>query len=169
MKTDGRMNTDTPLSLCRSGEVRWAKNRVIPKGQQYSVNEGGVQMVQYLTNHRLLGVIVTDKEQIIFANWDDDGIIRFCIYTWSGLNITPVIKTRYISFNNDDFIEGVHQYNNNGERIISFWNGIDSRCNNARLINIDSLPFTLDSDFEITSTSYNTENELADLNTHESS
>lgn len=163
MKTDGRMNTDTPLSLCRSGEVRWAKNRVIPKGQQYSVNEGGVQMVQYLANHRLLGVIVTDKEQIIFANWDDDGVIRFCIYTWSGLNLTPVIKTRYISFNNDDFIEGVYQYNNNGERIISFWNGIDSRCNNARLINIDSLPFTLDSDFEITSTSYNTANELADL------
>lgn len=163
MKTDGRMNTDTPLSLCRTGEVRWAKNRVIPKGQQYSVNEGGVEVVQSLARHRFLGVIITDKEQILFANWNDDGVKRFCIYTWSGLDIVPIIKTRYISFNDDDFIEGVYQYNNNGERIISFWNGIDSRCNNARLINIDDLPFTVNNYFEIVPTSYNTENELADM------
>ena len=29
MKTIGRMNLDSPLSNTKTGEVRWAKNRVV--------------------------------------------------------------------------------------------------------------------------------------------
>lgn len=161
MKTIGRMNLDSPLSNTKTGEVRWAKNRIVDINNNYSMNEGGCSNVLELQGHTFLGTILIDENQILFANYTNLGTTWFCIYDWNGIQLKTILKTLYITFNNDEFIEGTFQYNNKKERIICFWNGINSTSNASRLLNIDNLPFELTNSYEIESTINNSASELA--------
>lgn len=141
MKTDGRMNTDSLLANCKSGEARYVKNMVLSKDSASRISEGGVKEVLHLPSHIILCVLPIDNGSIIFAN---EKILNettyFRIYKWVGVEPEPILRTKHITHNSVDYIEAVYQYNNRKELILEWWNGTKERCDNARLLNIDNMP-----------------------------
>ena len=151
MKTIGKMNTDSHLSHCKTGEVRLSKNMVIGKDKQSRVAELGEQRALMLSglgipNSKILGVIDCNNFNVLICTWNTT---KLCVIKHTGDGYQIILKTKYIDIDVNEVVEGVFQINNLGQTIVAFWNGTQSTSMLPRLINIDELPFTVDSDKEI--------------------
>ena len=152
MKTIGRMVTSQHLNHCKTGEVRLSKNMIIDKDKQSRIAELGEKRVIItstlgLSNSTIVGVINCNTFDVVICTWDYD---KLCIIKQTTASCEIILKTQYIRISNLEIVEGVFQTNNLGETIIAFWNGTQEGSMLPRLINIDSLPFSVDANKEIT-------------------
>jgi len=154
MKTIDGINNDAPLINVQTGAARLAKNMVISKDKTCRQIEGGEKLeitLDYagLTNTKILGIIDCNLFDVVIGVHDTN---KLCIFKHGEIGLMPILITQYITMNPLEIVEGVFQVNSKGETIIAFWNGTQKTSSYPRLINIDSLPFDVDGNFEITGT-----------------
>lgn len=92
------------------------------------------------TNHKINGRISLPNGEVIFYTDNAD-----CGIEVVENGVTRIIlRTQYLVNNVDNPIEGIYKYNNKGELIISWWDGIRTNSNHPCILNVDSLPFSVD-------------------------
>jgi len=87
------------------------------------------------------GIISTSDSIVIFSidgEFSEIGIYKDDKYT-------IILKTKYLSFDINHPISGEYYYNENKELIIFFYDDI----NTSKIININSLPFEIDTNYEL--------------------
>ena len=121
-----------------NGSLRYAKNVVVTQDGIAIKNEDGFTNIITL-DYNFIGKIELPDGFVIFSTDDttsEIGIYKNNVYS-------KIIVSVYLGFKLDCPIEGVYKYNNKGDVIISWWNGIRDNSTPPYILNIDTLPFNL--------------------------
>ncbi len=118
-----------------NGSLRYAKNVVVTQDGIAIKNEDGFTNIITL-DYNFIGKIELPDGFVIFSTngtTSEIGIYRNNVYT-------TVMANNFLGFKLDCPIEGVYKYANNGDLIISWWNGIRDNSIPPFILNIDNPP-----------------------------
>lgn len=131
---------DVPRSDVPTGFVSDARNAIITtsgieneKGMSQDFPENSLTTI--------IGIIPFDNGYVSFTI-DSAGISK--IQKIINGNSVVTIKDSALGFNRP--IHGLYSYNNSGQLVIVFWDGVFSDSNPPRMLNLDCLPFDLNPD-----------------------
>lgn len=131
------MNRDVDPSVNEG--YAFARNVVYNKQKGYPSNEDGFSRLY--DTLPILGRIVTPVETILFvATATESKIIR---HKHRGDIFTNVINDPLLAFKYANPIEGVYEYNQKGQLVIAWWEGLGPTANAPRVLNLDCMPFAL--------------------------
>jgi len=155
MKLNKGMRRDEALNEAVPGSWRYARDISLSLGSQDLINEIGNQYYSMISSRNVIGYIKTNNTVILFSV-KSGGITESPIGeigTFDGTTYTSLIKSVYLGFYPTNPIIGVFGYNNNNELIIIFTDATQETPthtpNNIRYLNVDNLPFELDSSLEL--------------------
>ena len=144
MKFNG-LNKNTGILGLGDGDSPFTRNCIYAKNyniEGISAEEGFSEL--HSRGKCILGIITTnDNLDIVFSGRTGFGELSEIGKYKDGVYST-IIADDLLAFMNS--IEGTSYYNNNGELIVAWWDGIRDDSNRPRLLNIDCLPFKLNVD-----------------------
>ncbi len=146
------LNKTTGLANMQDGDSPFAQNMIYAKDNNTEgiSNESGMSLV-YTHTKKIIGIITTnEKIDIIFSGQVDTVDIPEIGKFQNGV-YTTIIKDNILGFKNP--IKGQYYFNNLGELIIQWWDGVYSDSNTPKVLNIDCLPFKLNIDFSLVNAS----------------
>ena len=125
-----------------------AKNILYNKDFKSIINEFGADYKNQVP-YTFIGEISTPDGVVLFSTNNNVSEIGF----YNG-EYTTIIKDsqHLLNFNKENIIDGVFKYNYKKEIIIAWCDGINTTSNRPFLLNINSLPFTLDANKEFINT-----------------
>lgn len=149
MKPSKGMRRDESLNDSVSGSWRYALNLSLSLGSNDIQNEDGNSYQMLVGDETYnIGKIIANNKVVLFSHSTDHDEIGI----YDGYQYTAIIKSVYLGFHVENPIFGVFGYNNLGELIIVFTDSTQEYpkedTNNLRYLNLDNLPFEIDSDLE---------------------
>lgn len=139
------LNKSTGLLGMENGDSPFTRNMIYSKNNNVEgiSNEEGFQY-NFNIGKKVIGVITTNDNTTVFfsgeagtASKPEIGILRNGVYT-------ILIKDDVLAFFNP--IEGEYYYNNKGELVVAWWDGVYSNSNTPKVLNLDCLPFPVNID-----------------------
>lgn len=149
MKIDKGFRLDERPYNQVSGSWRYAKNVILTKGLQSINNEEGFDLIESI-DKPIIGSIQIDNKVIIFST--NNTISEIGLLNENDV-YTTIIKSIHLGFNLENPIEGEAKKNFKNETIISWISGLNTTAKPPALLNIDNLPFTLDTNKELINSS----------------
>lgn len=142
------MNKQYSLSKAQPGTWEFARNILLSDKYTSIANERGSKQIDELPGINI-GEIITNSH-IVYFNTD----LEYSYIIVKNLNeaipfYNIILKTKYLNFQIDCPIEGVHYYNYKNELVVGWVDGIFDNSNPPYLINLDNLPFEIDDDKEL--------------------
>lgn len=144
MQPIGKLNRDIVPSDLPRGTRPYARNIVNSKVTGYPSNEDGFSSIW--SDEPIVGRIVTNRETIIFSTSVDSIGSKITRYSHQGNFLSAVIDDALLGFRFVNPIEGVFEYNQKGQLVIAWWEGIGASAQPPRVLNLDCLPFDLNPD-----------------------
>lgn len=147
MKFNG-LNKSTGLMNMNDGDSPFALNAVYAKNNNIegTSNEEGF-ISKYEHSSPTIGIITTNEDRdIIFSGQVDTADIPEIGQLKNGV-YTTLIKDNILGFKNP--IKGQYYFNNLGELIIQWWDGVYDDSNVPKILNVDCIPFKLNLDFSL--------------------
>lgn len=132
---------DTSRGKVPHGSWFDARNIVVSEKHRDASNEKGFTRFKQIDGVNI-GYIVTNTKVVVFT--DDSGVGDISIID-EQKNCTCILRSADLNFSIDNPIEGVFTYNNKQELIVAWWDGKADDANPPRVLNIDCLPFEVDS------------------------
>lgn len=136
------MNLDQ--NIYESNSKRFAKNIMIGKSFNTISNEYGFSEEREF-NETVIGIIPTPDNLVIFSTNNTISEIG----TYDGTTYNTIIRSIHLNFHLSSPIRGESKYNAKGEVIVVWCNGNEDTSTFPYLLNINSLPFDLDSNKEL--------------------
>lgn len=131
------MNRDVDPSV--NDGYAFARNIVYNKQKGYPSNEDGFSRIY--DNLPIVGKIVTSTETILFLTLETE--CRIVRHKHRSNTFTNVINDALLGFKFANPIEGVYEYNQKGQLVIAWWEGLGATANPPRVLNVDCMPFAL--------------------------
>jgi hypothetical protein len=144
MQTNKPLTSDYTLKEAPTGTIAFARNRLLTNGYSISENEDGF-VNDYTVEGVIVGTCTTTKGVVTISTVNINNVNYFII----ALDGVVILRTQYIAWHPTLATEIIYQVNAIDELIVAFWNGVDTYSNKPRLINLTTLPFTVDVNKEI--------------------
>jgi hypothetical protein len=142
MQLNKGMLLDVPKHKAPAGSWTYADNMVIGEGG-FPCNEKGTSIHRNLgLNNEPCGIIKLDTGYIVFTVNTVDNKCRIERVNAGGTS-TTIINDIRLGFSKTNPIQGRYYFNNAGELVIVWWEGLGANANRPRALNIDCLPFEL--------------------------
>jgi hypothetical protein len=135
------INRDSPILGLQHGDSPWALNTVVNREGDLNGtgNEPGFAL-EFTQNKTVIGVITTPLSYVIFSGTGEDSEIG--VYDINGY--VKKLADPGLNFGQSSPIEGTYYFNNKGELIVAWWDGLLETANVPRILNLDCLPFEVD-------------------------
>ena len=130
------------------GSFKDAKNIVLSKGGAGSESEPGFDYSAHVDGS-IIGILEIPDRTVLFSvltiggiDYSEIGIFKDDVYT-------VVLRTQYLNFNSSNPIRGQYTFNYLGELIIAWCDGTETTSNEAKILNLDNLPFSINGSYEL--------------------
>ena len=132
-------------TIDKTPQGSWLHARNISIGsslRNVSSEQSFVRLSEFLDlDGDILGFIVLNSDLVVFTV--DSGLGKIIVYDDMGFD-KLILASTGLNFNLNNPIRGDYTYNFNGERIITWWDGLEDNANTPKVLNIDCLPFEVD-------------------------
>lgn len=147
----GRLMKNRDVLSVPTGSWTNAKNVLYHRGFKTIKNENGASYKLGVPHgYSIIGRIDTPTDIVLFST--DNNHSQITLFR-NNIQTTIIHDSQHLlNFNLRNAIEGVYRYDNSGNLIISWSDGVDDASNTPYILNVDSLPFSLTGTYEFVNT-----------------